>query len=403
MADGATLTNKKSGSTTEGEASSTVDMRGFASAPAGELPPERISFGIIEDVWAAGAPAAKGPSPLAQRAPRLLAGAALLAAGAATWASLARPGGASSWLLGIAWLLPLGLLAAALVARARLRAAWQRPSPRPPRTKRCSRALVVQRGDVLYESGALPSGAPSLAVLRSAGDFGLTLLTNRARTRLIAAITSSQGTFLVGANVEEDDEGRLDALLADASVLGGDDCALDATGPDGHPVRLPAASFRSFVDALVAMRPGCRGRLLLSDQRGEPLELDGESLVTRGARFDLGRPLEWRPILFQEAFGHAIALYQATWIRQGANEVVLVSLLTPSFFDPPTRDARPAGQAEIDVVALRDQRLMQASASDPPPVEQRVAMDGLFVVAVRAALDRAPRQSSQPSRARHTA
>ena len=60
-----------------------------------------------------------------------------------------------------------------------------------------------------------------------------------------------------------------------------------------------------------------------------------------------------------------------------------------------------AGVPELDVMATRDQRLLQATATDPPPIEQRVAMDGLFVVPLRAVLDQAPRPVSQVARAGH--
>jgi hypothetical protein len=128
--------------------------------------------------------------------------------------------------------------------------------------------------------------------------------------------------------------------------------------------------------------------------------------VTRLGRVDLTRPLEWRPILFQESFGHAVFLYQGTWVRQGTVEVVLVALLTPSFLEVSGRSAdipRPSQPppSELDRLAARDQRLLQAAPADPPPAEQRVALDGLFVVPLRAALDRAPRASSRRSASKH--
>ncbi len=129
--------------------------------------------------------------------------------------------------------------------------------------------------------------------------------------------------------------------------------------------------------------------------------LDGSDLQVRDRHFDLRRPLEWRSILFQESFGTAVTLYQGTWIRQGASEFVLVSLLTPSFFEAGASDVEHAGIPELDVMATRDQRLLQATATEPPPVEQRVAMDGLFVVPLRAVLDQAPLASVQPVRAGH--
>ena len=42
-------------------------------------------------------------------------------------------------------------------------------------------------------------------------------------------------------------------------------------------------------------------------------------------------------------------------------------------------------------------RLMQAVMGDPPPRELRRAVDGLFMMPLRRALDRAPRASRAPS------
>ncbi len=90
-----------------------------------------------------------------------------------------------------------------------------------------------------------------------------------------------------------------------------------------------------------------------------------------------------------------IAVYQGTWIRQSSTELTLVSLL-PAL--------GPSLGAELDLSTLdrgvlRDLRLMQASPEPPPPTEQRVAIDRLFMLQVRSALDRAPRASRQPERA----
>jgi len=186
-----------------------------------------------------------------------------------------------------------------------------------------------------------------------------------------------------------------------STVLGGDDDALDATGPDGASVYLEPDDFRALVAALADRDSGCFERIVLSDQSGAPLLLDGGDLFVRDKHFDLKRPLEWRSILFQEPFGSVVTLYQGTWIRQGTAEVVMVSLLTPSFFEANGHDPERAGIPELDVMATRDQRLLQATASDPPPTDQRIAMDGLFVVPLRRALDQAPRAAAQPVRSGH--
>ncbi|NUO54794.1 MAG: IMP dehydrogenase [Polyangiaceae bacterium] len=313
-------------------------------------------------------------------------------------------------------LLPLALIAAGIAIAIRFRLRAEKRTTLAV-VKRAPRALVLDASGLRYElvrrtppsdiAGAISTGPAPLrlldgdSVLQGASGFGATLLSNSRRDRLALAITSTHGTFLVGARLEEEERAGFGDLFARSWVLGTDDAALDATGPDGQPVCLPPTTFRKLYESLLAIDPGSASRVVLSDQRGAPLLLDGETLTARGYRFDLSRPIEWRAILFQESFGHAITLYQGTWIRQGTHEVVLVSLLSQGLFDAATRGHERAGIPELDRMAIRDQRLLQAAASDPPPVEQRVAMDGLFVVPLRAALDEAPRPSSEQVRARH--
>lgn len=132
------------------------------------------------------------------------------------------------------------------------------------------------------------------------------------------------------------------------------------------------------------------------DARGAPLVLNGgerRELRVGDRVLDLSAPIEWRGIVFQEGLGQAIAVYQGTWIRQGSTEIVLVSLL-PSLMSAGAQGIAENGSlAGLDRSVLRDLRLMQAVPEEPPPVEQRVAIDRLFMLPVRYALDRAPRPS----------
>ena len=75
--------------------------------------------------------------------------------------------------------------------------------------------------------------------------------------------------------------------------------------------------------------------------------------------------------------------------------LVLVALV-PSILGHPS-PPESTGIAELDRALLRDLRLTYAAAGEPPPAEQRVAVDRLFVLPVRAALDGAPRASSHGS------
>lgn len=314
--------------------------------------------------------------------------------------------------------LPLALLLAAVAVivqtrRARAAAAAERKAA-SLRQEDVGQRVAKPQAPLPPADRALVLTDIALALERSRGErtslpttlpisdrFGLTLLSNRRRDRLVAAVTSDEGAFLFATTVSADGRREMADLLARSTVLGGDDHALDATGPDGASVYLQPRHFGELVAALGDRDAGCFERIVLSDQHGTPLVLDGSDLFVRDKHFDLRRPLEWRSILFQEPFGNAVTLYQGTWVRQGGAEVVLVSLLAPSFFEGTGPDLERAGVAELDVMATRDQRLLQATATDPPPIEQRVAMDGLFVIPLRAVLDQAPRASVQPVRAGH--
>ena len=245
--------------------------------------------------------------------------------------------------------------------------------------------------DVSSTGMSLVAGSEDTQLLDLAAPFGTTLLCNRGRDRLLLAITSRSGSFVVGGAVSPVERKVVAALAARASVISSDESALDAIGPDGLSITLTGVELQELVRLLERIDPTSTNRVLLSDPSGAPLELHDGELVVRGHQFDLRRPIEWRPIFFQESFGQALALYQGTWIRQGSSEVVLVSLLPPSLLDPHPSDLEPAGFPELDIPAMRDQRLMQATAGAPPPKDQRVAVDGLYMLPLRVALDQAPR------------
>jgi len=69
-------------------------------------------------------------------------------------------------------------------------------------------------------------------------------------------------------------------------------------------------------------------------------------------------------------------------VRQGDGEVVLVA---------------PLGEGGASLQGAPDARLMQAVTGEPPPRELRKAIDRLFMLPLRRALDRAPRVSRAPS------
>jgi hypothetical protein len=129
------------------------------------------------------------------------------------------------------------------------------------------------------------------------------------------------------------------------------------------------------------------GRAFLSDGTGAPIALDRATLTVGEKTFDLTSALDWRPLMFHESTGQAAALYQATWIRQGGSEVVLVAPMPASIVP---RDAQLQATGKLGRALTRDLRLLQAPAETPPPREVRVAIDRPFMMAVRRVLDDAP-------------
>jgi hypothetical protein len=286
-------------------------------------------------------------------------------------------------------LLPLALAAAAIAIVLRKR----RAPAHEPVASRPLRRLVL--GDDALRFEAESAGRE---VLRDGEPFGATLVATRRRDRAVLALSSERGTFYVAASFDVASRRAHAALLARAATVASDESGLEAAGPDGEPVELSPAELSALVGALAARDPACLERIVLSDARGTPLVLDAQELRVKGVRFDLMLPLEWRAIVFQEPFGHAVAIYQGTWIRQGASEVTLVALWPSIGAAPTSSDLESAGVPELDRAAARDVRLLQAVPDEPPPSGERVAVDRLFVPSLRYALDGAPRPSRPAAR-----
>jgi hypothetical protein len=224
-------------------------------------------------------------------------------------------------------------------------------------------------------------------LLSTAAPFGVTVLATPRRDRVVALLSSSLGTFYVGAPFDAASRRAFAPLLDRVTTVGTDDAGLESIGPDGEPLLVAPEDLAALVDALVDASPSCLDRFVLTDARGKSLALDGPVFAAGERTFDLTAPLEWRSIVFQETFGQVVAVYQGTWIRQNGSELVLVCLL-PSLGPAAGPDL---DLASLDRSALRDLRLMQAAPEQPPPTEQRVAIERLFMLPLRSALDRAPR------------
>ena len=154
-----------------------------------------------------------------------------------------------------------------------------------------------------------------------------------------------------------------------------------------HDAALSAASTAELVRHVAERCKEAPGRAYLSDGKGSPIALDRATLAVGGKTFDLTSGLEWRPLMFHESTGQAAALYQATWIRQGTVEVVLVAPMPASIVP---RDAQKDAHGKLARALTRDLRLLQAPAESPPARDVRVAIDRPFMMAVRRVLDDAP-------------
>ncbi len=277
---------------------------------------------------------------------------------------------------------PVSLFAIAIALVARSRSLLEQ--------SRRSRGVVLDGSRLFFQPDA--GAARLVASLRD--PFGLTLVKSPERDRVVAVWSSLDGLFYVGTALERTGRRTFAALFDRAFTVLEDDAALQAIGPDGVPLDLSPEDFAALVLAVEEIDPASLERLVLSDARGAPFTLDGRELVVGERHFDLKAPLEWRPFVFKETFGQSITMYQGTSIRQGSSEAVLVSLLASTV----PFELRDAGQ--YDVTALRDLRLVQVASEEPPPRDGRVAIDRLFVLPVRSALDTAPQASRRSSPAR---
>jgi hypothetical protein len=207
--------------------------------------------------------------------------------------------------------------------------------------------------------------------------FGVTVLASADRSRLVLALTSADATRFLAVRVLDAGDAAEAPSLFDRAVTAADG---DLRGDEG--AALCAADAERLLSALARRSPGALDRLYLSDASGEAVVLDRGELRVGTRRIDLSAPLEWRAFVFQELGAHAASVCQATWVRQGEGEVVLVS---------------PLGEGAVSMQGAPDARLIHAVTGDPPPRELRRAIDRLFMLPLRRALDRAPRVSRAPS------
>lgn len=91
---------------------------------------------------------------------------------------------------------------------------------------------------------------------------------------------------------------------------------------------------KALLQALRAQEHSAFEKMYLTGSQGESIVLEGPLFRVDNARFDLVLPYECRHFAFVERVGRVDGLYEATWLRQGLSEVVLVSAMGPEAETP---------------------------------------------------------------------
>jgi hypothetical protein len=220
------------------------------------------------------------------------------------------------------------------------------------------------------------------AIVRWDTPVGVSLLASYGRATALLAFTTPTQTRYVPARIDERTDGE-DELFSRIAVL----ADLDLVDALCHDAALSSTSAAELVRLVERRHHDALGRAFLSDMSGSPIALDRATLSVGERTFDLTSALEWRPLMFHESTGQAAALYQATWIKQGGAEVVLVAPMPASIVP---RDSQMQATGKLGRALTRDLRLLQAPAETPPARDARVAIDRPFMMAVRRVLDDAP-------------
>jgi len=242
-----------------------------------------------------------------------------------------------------------------------------------------------QRGVVEWAAGKLTRdiGGVRVELVDASEPFGVTVLANRRRTRLLLAFTRRSTTRFLSVHLDDADElVRKDLVALAATVPEGD--ALDVDGAD---VGLAPEDALALVRLLEREHPKALSSLYLSTSRGDSLILEGHDLRLGERRFDLRSPLEWRPFVFHESSGAVTTLYQATWVRQRGDELVFVA---PMPLDVIPRSAGAGGRSS-------EIRILAQTSESPPARDLRVAIDRMFMLPLRRALDGAPPPKRTPT------
>jgi len=239
---------------------------------------------------------------------------------------------------------------------------------------------------------------PASTMIRWSEPFGVTVLSSADRARLLLAFTTPKATRYLSARVRDAEDASAAPALIDRAIT-----APASDLHDGDELALRAADAERLVRVLARLAPDALDSIYLSDVAGDPIVLRAGELRVGGRRIDLSSPFEWRTSIFQERGPYTATVCQATWVRQADIEVVLVAPMPADGGWTHDADAaiHAAGEGAVVRRAItRDLRLIRAASGEPPSRDERHAIERVFVLPLRCALDRAPRASRVASPAR---
>ncbi len=226
--------------------------------------------------------------------------------------------------------------------------------------------------------------ATSTRLVTWSEPFGMTLFASYGRVTALLAFTTPTHTRYVPVRIDAPSAAD-DEILARIAVL----ADLDLLDGVAHEDALSTSAVAALVRHVESRNARAPGRVFLSDTRGASITLDRATLAVGHRTFDLTSELAWRPLMFHESTGQGAALYQATWIRQATNELVLVAPM-PASIVPRAETCPRAASGQLGRTLTRDLLLLEAPADAPPSRDLRLAIDRPFMMAVRQRLGAAP-------------
>jgi hypothetical protein len=252
------------------------------------------------------------------------------------------------------------------------------------------RALCLSPKNLSFDAG---QGEAPVVVADLENGFGFTLLANRARTVAAMVITTEHNAFYVSTSFSTHERAEQRPLLSRAFTVASDERALESAAPDGESFLVSPQTFSRLHQSLLLLDQRSQERIFTIDARGDQIRLDNDSLNVGKLSFDLASKLEWRGLLFREG-GDGTTVFQGTYLRQQEREVVFVALM-PALSTPTlSGDMTATNEPELERAVVRDMELLRVNVDEPPPNSQRVAIERIFMLPLRAALHHAALSST---------